>query len=93
MAANRFSSVREEMEKEISSRSDKQSNPAETLDSYMNQRAQSFQDQRKNGAAWKSYTAQMDSRRSANDFLTRFNRFLDDVEKSGYTPENVKAFA
>ena len=34
----------------------------------------------------------MDSRRSANDFLTRYNRFLDDVEKSGYTPENVKAF-
>lgn len=92
MAANRFSSVREEMEKEISSRSDKQSNTTETLDSYMNQRAQSFQEKRKNGAARKSYTAQMDSRRSANDFLTRYNRFLDDVEKSGYTPENVKAF-
>jgi N12 class adenine-specific DNA methylase len=92
MAVNRFSSVREEMEKEISSRSDKQSNTTETLDSYMNQRAQSFQEKRKNGAARKSYTAQMDSRRSANDFLTRYNRFLDDVEKSGYTPENVKAF-
>lgn len=92
MAANRFSSIREEMEKEISSRNEKQSNTTETLDSYMNQRAQSFQEQRKNGAARKSYTAQMDSRRSANDFLTRYNRFLGDVEKSGYTPENVKAF-
>ena len=92
MAANRFSSVREEMEKEISSRSDRQSNSTETLDSYMSQRAQSFQEKRSNGAARKSYAAQMDSRRSANDFLTRYNRFLDDVEKSGYTPENVKAF-
>ena len=101
MAANRFSSVREEMEKEISSRKEKrssttgnkkQSSTTQTLDSYMNQRAQSFREQRNNGAARKSYTAQMDSRRSTNDFLTRFNRFLDDVEKTGYTPENVKTF-
>ena len=101
MAANRFSSVREEMEREISSRNEKhssatgnskQSSTTETLDSYMNQRAQSFQEKRKNGAARESYTAQMDSRRSANDFVTRYNRFLDDVEESGYTPENVKTF-
>lgn len=101
MAANRFSSVREEMEREISSRNEKQSSATgnskqssttETLDSYMNQRAQSFQEQRNNGAARNSYTAQMDSRRSANDFVTRYNRFLDNVEESGYTPENVKAF-
>ena len=60
MAANRFSSVREEMEKEISSRKEKQSSTTgnkkqssttQTLDSYMNQRAQSFHEQRKNGAS------------------------------------------
>lgn len=78
-----FKTVREEMEKEISSRNEKQSATTETLDSYMNQRAQSFQEQRNNGAARKSYTAQMDSGRSTNDILNRHNRLLDSVNKSG----------